>query len=87
MFMECINVFNKSIRGASHLANGKPCQDYSISFNDNGVQILVVCDGHGGETYFRSDIGAKLAAEVTLDILKGFSNSMGSNPFSECSFC
>ena len=86
MFMECINVFNKSIRGASHLANGKPCQDYSISFSENGVQILVVCDGHGGETYFRSDIGAKLAAEVTLDILKGFSNSMGANPFSECSF-
>lgn len=53
MFMECINVFNKSIRGASHLANGKPCQDYSISFSENGVQILVVCDGHGGETYFR----------------------------------
>ena len=51
MFMECINVFNKSIRGASHLANGKPCQDYSISFSENGVQILVVCDWTWSETY------------------------------------
>lgn len=84
--MECIKVFNKSIQGANHIANGKPCQDYSISFSKNGVQILVVCDGHGSETYFRSDVGAKLAAEVTLDILKEFSYSVSANPFSECSF-
>ncbi len=81
-----INVFNKSIRGSSHLASDKPCQDYSISYNEKGVQILVVCDGHGGESYFRSDIGARLAAEKTVETLIDFSNQIGSNPFANCSF-
>lgn len=84
--MKEISVFNKSIKGASHNNSGKPCQDYSISLNENGVQILVVCDGHGGESYVRSDTGAKLAAEITADTLLGFSNSMGSNPFAESTF-
>jgi len=74
-------VFNKSVRGASHIASEKPCQDYSISYDECGITIAVVCDGHGGNTYFRSDIGAKIAAEITLDQLRGFAQSIPSEMF------
>lgn len=67
------SIFNKSIRGLSHKVSGKPCQDYSISYEDDGIAIAIVCDGHGGNSHFRSEIGARLAAEITLDQLKGFS--------------
>ena len=63
-------IFHKSVRGANHIASQKPCQDYSISYEECGMTIAVVCDGHGGSTYFRSDTGAKLAAEITLDLHK-----------------
>lgn len=79
-------VFNKSVRGASHINTGKPCQDYSISVEKDGMQIVVVCDGHGGETYFRSDIGAQLAAEITAEMLTLFSQKMPDSIFSGVSF-
>lgn len=30
------------------------------------MAIAVVCDGHGGKRYFRSDVGARIAAEVAM---------------------
>ena len=74
-------VFHKSVRGASHIASEKPCQDYSTSYDECGITIAVVCDGHGGNTYFRSDVGAKIAAEITLDQLRGFAQSIPSEMF------
>lgn len=55
--------------GASHLPKGVPCQDYSLMVNDEGVQMIVVCDGHGSKTYVRSDVGSRLAAEITKEAL------------------
>lgn len=74
-------VFHKSTKGASHIASGKPCQDYSISYEENGIQIVVVCDGHGGDIYVRSDKGAKIAAEITVDCLKNFARTTPENMF------
>lgn len=79
--MASVKVFNKSVIGASHIANGKPCQDYSLSYSDRYLQIAVVCDGHGGNTYFRSDVGSKLAAEITVNYLKIFANCVKSSKF------
>lgn len=61
-------VFNSTQLGASHLASGKPCQDSSLCYQsgDGNVQVAVVCDGHGGTTYVRSDVGSRLAADITL---------------------
>lgn len=69
---------NVSVRGYSHLIINKECQDNSISWK--GVICpeyrpgrppkgkpycgVVVCDGHGGEKYFRSAIGSKIACAV-----------------------
>jgi hypothetical protein len=65
-------IFAISKVGASHLPKGIPCQDYSLAFSKSGVRLIIVCDGHGSETYVRSDMGARLAAEVTKDALLCF---------------
>ena len=79
-------VFHKSIKGASHIIAEKPCQDYSDSYQDDEIQIVVVCDGHGGSTYFRSDIGAKFATEITIQMLKDFARCVPPSSFMGISF-
>lgn len=72
--MENWNLFHLSVLGAGHVKTGKPCQDYSLTWqSDDGLQhVLIVCDGHGGSTYVRSDVGSKIAAEVALDEIRRF---------------
>lgn len=79
-------VFNKSIKGASHIASGKPCQDYSGTYEDQNVQIVVVCDGHGGSTYVRSDAGSRFATEVTIECLQNFARCNTTDAFSGKNF-
>lgn len=69
-----IIVFNVTEQGASHIKTGKPCQDYSLScqLNNETVQVAIVCDGHGGDTYVRSNIGSQLAAEIALRNIQSF---------------
>lgn len=65
-----------SCQGESHIASGKVCQDYSYSkVYEDGNAIAIVCDGHGGKRYFRSNIGAKIAAEVTEEKVLSFITS------------
>ena len=67
-----IRVFCQSRLGASHVKSGKPCQDASIAWqSDDGLtHIVVTADGHGGDTYVRSDVGARLATEIALQHLR-----------------
>ncbi len=80
---------NFSCQGESHIATGKVCQDYSYSkVYENGNAIAIVYDGHGGKRYFRSDIGAKIAAEVTEHKVRTFIEKVGltllkSEPFTQ----
>lgn len=81
---------NFSCQGESHIATGKVCQDYSYSkVYENGNAIAIVCDGHGGKRYFRSDIGAKIAAEVAERKVRAFIEEAGlsllkGTPFTQC---
>lgn len=79
--MADLAVFKTSVIGAGHILRKKPCQDYSICENSDGIQILVVCDGHGGSSYVRSHIGAKFAAIDTRRILKTFAINNKENIF------
>lgn len=67
-------IFAISKTGASHTPKGIPCQDYSLKWtSEDGLnRIVIVCDGHGSSTYVRSDIGSRLAANITKDILVDF---------------
>lgn len=65
--------FNVSRMGHSHVKSGKPCQDSSLSWqSDDGITVAIVCDGHGGSTYVRSDVGSRLAAECALSNIQKF---------------
>ena len=72
-----MKVFNYSCLGASHMDDEKPCQDASRSaVTDNGLTICVVSDGHGGEQYFRSDVGSKELVNITFEKVQEFTEGM-----------
>lgn len=56
--------YNFTVIGASHKKERKPCQDASISLNSEDYILTAVCDGHGGEDYFRSDRGSDFAVKA-----------------------
>ncbi len=58
--------------GASHIAASRPCQDYSASGQTADYALAVVADGHGGEAYFRSDRGSRMAVEAAQSVLTEF---------------
>ncbi|MBD5427375.1 MAG: protein phosphatase 2C domain-containing protein [Treponema sp.] len=59
--IECIKAV---AQGFSHKAQGKPCQDFAGIVRKKSFAILSVADGHGGERYFRSEVGSRFAVEV-----------------------
>ena len=62
--------FTKTETGHSHLARGARCQDHSASYNDEERTIITACDGHGGDVYIRSHIGAAFASRAAIDVLR-----------------
>ena len=62
--------FHLTVIGATHIKNGTVCQDFSLSCELPDRRISVVCDGHGGADYFRSDRGSKLAAAAFTDCME-----------------
>ena len=64
--------FNKTCQGASHIKSDKVCQDYSFCESTPELSIALVSDGHGGERYFRSNIGSELACKVSSDLIRTF---------------
>lgn len=69
-------------RGASHEISGKVCQDYCQAEVTDSYTIGVVSDGHGGDRYFRSDVGSKSAVEATLDCVREFVQTADESLFS-----
>jgi len=74
-------VISRSEQGASHIRSNLPNQDAAAdSKSDDGKPpiILAVADGHGSPKSFRSDIGAKYAVEVAIQVCKEFLENAGS---------
>jgi hypothetical protein len=76
--------FKARERGFSHIQNGKPCQDAAEFFigskKHTGLAIAAVADGHGGDKYFRSEIGSNLAVKIATQELKDFYHCFLSEP-------
>jgi serine/threonine protein phosphatase PrpC len=68
--MSKFKAFNLTEIGASHIKEAKVCQDDSLSFEEKGYAVAIVCDGHGSNKYFRSDRGSSMAAEVTMSAIQ-----------------
>ena len=63
---------NSHCIGKSHLAQSKPCEDYSLSYGDSWLSAAIISDGHGDSNCFRSAQGAKAACEICLNMLRQF---------------
>lgn len=63
-----------SVRGNAHVRDGTPNQDawasWSAPVGSGLPAIVTVADGHGGARHFRSDTGARLAVEASVDVLR-----------------
>lgn len=66
----CID--NITIRGYSHILNNKECQDNSVSWDGGNYCAVIVCDGHGGEKYIRSQLGSDFACQAGQSCIKKF---------------
>lgn len=62
--MEKYRAFHFESIGASHLKKGTVCQDSGASLEKEDYRLAVICDGHGGEDYFRSDRGSRMAVQA-----------------------
>lgn len=61
-----------TVIGDSHTRKGIVCQDSSGCFVADQFGIAVVSDGHGSTKHFRSDVGSRLAVEITTGLLKKY---------------
>jgi serine/threonine protein phosphatase PrpC len=76
--------FSCSVIGANHIKAGKPCQDNSLGVKERAYTFIAIADGHGGERYFRSELGSRFATvaarecvtnKAVLRALKGAAQS------------
>lgn len=67
-----VKAFHLSVQGSSHIKRNKICQDASDSYYDEDCAVVAVCDGHGGDDYIRSDLGAKFACAVAIKNIREF---------------
>lgn len=65
--------FGCSVIGASHIRNKRPNQD-ALAFHEeqepHPITLVSVSDGHGAARHYRSDVGSKIAVEVSIRILR-----------------
>jgi hypothetical protein len=64
--------------GSNHIRLNKPCQDFALHVSREGLQFAIVADGHGGEAYFRSDRGARFAANCAAYCITRFVETLKS---------
>jgi serine/threonine protein phosphatase PrpC len=76
-------LLGESVCGSSHRRAGLPNQDAIARWTPTGDQgmpaIMVVSDGHGSSPHFRSEIGAALAVDSALSVLRDFAEKCGSD--------
>lgn len=73
--MSKLDIFDVTATGASHIKIGKVCQDFALSSGGNDYALAIVCDGHGGDKYFRSDRGSRIAATKAKEAIREFMKS------------
>ena len=69
-------LFDVSVRGASHIAKGTPCEDFGLSLDTGKYKIFVTADGHGQASSFRSHIGSEMVCKIAAAALESFADSI-----------
>lgn len=75
-----------TVRGYAHILSGKERQDAVLTFQEKAYSALIVCDGHGGDKYFRSAVGAQIACEVGKDSISQFMRTLRKDRFAKYDF-
>lgn len=75
-----------SCQGESHILSNKVCQDSSYSSTSDTMSIAIVCDGHGGARYFRSDVGSHFAVDATTECVQSFVSEIDVSLFKDKPF-
>lgn len=70
-------------QGESHKSTEKPCQDFALAEKTDSYSVAIVCDGHGGERYFRSQYGSEFAVKITRDAIGKFIESISESTLNE----
>ncbi len=66
-------VFGKSVKGASHVRSGMPCQDsFKIEEISADLSIIAVADGHGSEKSPKSKSGSAMAVNVFCAVMRKY---------------
>lgn len=78
-----MNSIEHHCQGESHKSNDKPCQDCAYAESTDGLSMAIVCDGHGGERYFRSQYGAQFAMEITKNAIREFVDNIADSTFTD----
>ena len=74
--MSNYTAFHCTVIGQRYIEKEKPCEDSSLSCNDDKIHIAVVADGHGDPRCFRSNVGSRKACEVALEQLRRFADAL-----------
>lgn len=69
-------VFHVTVHGAGHIKKGQPCEDYSVSAENETCRIFVVADGHGDSNCPRSRLGSEYICRIALEDLTSFEKSV-----------
>src|SRR5258706_10788611 len=75
------HVLGESVRGASHIARAMPNQD-AIQWwqSADGLPLIVaVADGHGSTRSFRSQMGAQIAVDTSIEMMRTFVDDLTSD--------
>lgn len=76
-----LQVFGTSVQGASHIRNGRECQDsLKKVVRDSGAVILAVADGHGSDSCPYSKTGSDTAVNVFCKILGDYLETYAGQP-------
>lgn len=75
------SVFGESVQGASHIRNGRECQDSLKKVErDEGTVILSIADGHGSDSCPYSKNGSCAAVNVFCKILGDYLDTYSGQP-------
>jgi len=66
-------IFGKSVKGASHIRSGMPCQDsFRIEEISPDLSIIAVADGHGSDKSPKSKNGSMIAVNVFCSVMNNY---------------
>lgn len=75
------SVFGECVQGASHVRNGKECQDSLKKIEkDNDTVILAVADGHGSDSCPYSKTGSEIAVNVFCKLMSDYLDMYDKQP-------